>query len=160
MTEGSSTAPTIQIVIFTKDSGPLTKRISLVDGKVKSDGSACTMARGRTQRLAIAGVDELATVIAGLSSSQAIAIGSLRPDLPAEVAIITKDQVDDAVERGDGLDIPPFLMRAGGDLSAQTNSHTVESTSRACTSSAGPTRAARRSRWPPTSTIATPTDPR
>ena len=33
---------TIQLTVFTKDSGPLTKVITLTkDGSVKSDGSAC-----------------------------------------------------------------------------------------------------------------------
>ena len=109
MTEGSSTAPTIEIVVFTKDGGPLTKRISLVDGKVKSDGSACTMARGRARRTVISDLGQLATVIEGLSSNQAIALGSLRPDLPDEVAIVTKDQVN-------GQDRSDVIARTGADI--------------------------------------------
>ena len=39
----------IELAIFSKIGGPLTKRITLTaDGKIASDGGACTMARGRS----------------------------------------------------------------------------------------------------------------
>ena len=81
----------IEFTVFSKIGGPLTKRITLTtDGKITSDGSACTMARGRAKRLRIGGVDELATLIEGLNSNQAIALGALRDELPDEVNIVTK----------------------------------------------------------------------
>ena len=41
----------IELVVFSKTGGPLTKRIALTaDGHIASDGSACTMARGRAER--------------------------------------------------------------------------------------------------------------
>ena len=51
-------------VLFTKFGGPLTKRISLApDGSLKSDGSACVMAHGRAQRVAIKSVADLGALI-------------------------------------------------------------------------------------------------
>ena len=81
----------MNFVVFTKTGGPLTKRISLTaDGKIASDGSACTMARGRARRVLIDGMDELAALIESLNSNQAIALGALRDELPDEVGIVTK----------------------------------------------------------------------
>ena len=38
----------IELTVFSKSGGPLTKRITLTtDGKIASDGNACYMARGR-----------------------------------------------------------------------------------------------------------------
>ena len=55
----------LELVKFTKTGGPLTKRISLaLDGTLVSDGSACVMARGKAERVKIADIDELATLIA------------------------------------------------------------------------------------------------
>ena len=83
----------IELVVFTKDRGPLTKRISLVDGKVKSDGSACSMARGRARRVRLNGVEQLGELIENLESNQAIGLGAMRPDEGDEVAIATKDEL-------------------------------------------------------------------
>jgi hypothetical protein len=80
----------IELVIFTKSNGPLTKRIELINDKVTSDGSACMMARGRAKRVTLRHIGELAALIEALESSQAIALGTLREDLPDEVRIVTK----------------------------------------------------------------------
>src|SRR5262245_12603935 len=80
---------------FTKADGPLTKRISLApDGTVKSDGSACVMARGTAQRLRIADVGELAAVIETIRPEQAIALGALRTGLPEKVQVVTKNKIN------------------------------------------------------------------
>ena len=51
---------TIELAIVSKMGGPLTKRITLTaDGKIASDGSACTMARGRAKRKRIGCAGEL-----------------------------------------------------------------------------------------------------
>ena len=97
-----TTTPIAEIVVFTKTKGPLTKRISLnEDGTLNSDGSACTMARGTARRVKLAGVAELAALIGQLHSSQAIALGALRADLPDEVTIVAKDKLNgtDAIAR-------------------------------------------------------------
>ena len=49
------------------------------------------MARGRAKRKTDRRcVDELAALIEGLTSEQAIALGALRDDLPDEISIVTK----------------------------------------------------------------------
>ena len=74
--------PHAEITLFEKSDGPLTKRISLAaDGSVKSDGSACVMARGTARRVRIANVKQLATLIEQLPQNQAIALGALRTGL-------------------------------------------------------------------------------
>jgi hypothetical protein len=88
----------IELVVFSKKGGPLTKRITLTaDGKIASDGSACTMARGRAKRVLIDDMDELAAQIESLESNQAIALGSLRGELPDEVGIVTKRALKNVV---------------------------------------------------------------
>lgn len=59
-----------------KTSSALTKRISLVDGKVKSDGSDCLTCAGTAQRVIVSGVTEFARLITGLASSEAISLGA------------------------------------------------------------------------------------
>jgi hypothetical protein len=87
----------IELTIFTKADGPLTKRIALApDGTVKSDGSACIMARGTAQRLRIADFGELAAVLEKMPEEQAIALGALRSGLPEKVQIVTKKQTQRA----------------------------------------------------------------
>jgi hypothetical protein len=85
----------IEITRFAKVGGPLTKRISLSpDGTLKSDGSACLMSRGSAQRVRL--VDPLhqgAALIQGLESHEAIALGRMRPDLPDQVRVVTKDRL-------------------------------------------------------------------
>ena len=84
-----------EIVRFTKSGGPLTKRISLnEDGSTKSDGSGCLMPRGTAVRTPIAGIVELGALISGLHSDQAIALGALRSDLPDQVSVITKRELN------------------------------------------------------------------
>lgn len=86
---------TAELTGFTKAGGPLTKRISLApDGSVKSDGSACVMARGTAQRLRVADVRELATVIENIHPDQAIALGALRTGLPEKVRVVTKQKLN------------------------------------------------------------------
>jgi hypothetical protein len=54
------------------------------------------MARGDARRALIAGVAQLATTISQLDSTQAIALGALRADLPDEVKVISKDKLNGA----------------------------------------------------------------
>jgi hypothetical protein len=87
--------PPIQLTVFTKDDGPLTKVISLAkDGLVKSDGSSCVMTSGKAERYYLKDITELAELIERLDSNQAIALGALRPELPDEIEITTKDRLD------------------------------------------------------------------
>ena len=88
----------IELTIFTKTDGPLTKQISLgEDGTVKSDGSACVMSYGVARRFRFARIEQFADLIIGLQPNEALAVGALRPDLPDEVRVVTKRKLN-----GDG----------------------------------------------------------
>jgi hypothetical protein len=68
--------PSPEIVCLTKSGGPLTKEICLDEnGKLRSDGSACIMARGVACRVPIRGVRQVGELIGCLRSDQAIALG-------------------------------------------------------------------------------------
>ena len=94
-TAETAKAPAVfEIVRFTKEGGPLTKKISLNDdGSTMSDGSACIMPRGIAERIPLAGIAELGALISELRSDQAIALGALRWDLPDQVSVVTKDRL-------------------------------------------------------------------
>jgi hypothetical protein len=81
-----------EITVFSKIGAPLTKRISL-DGKgnIVSDSSHCRMGRGFADRVQIANIHELGTLISSLKSYQAIALGALKEGLPNKVHVVTKD---------------------------------------------------------------------
>ena len=92
---GIEMASNPEITVFSKTRGILTKKISLSeDGNVIADGSACWMSNGRAERTAIADLHALAAVIEGLKPSQAIALGTLRPDLPDEISIVSKKKLN------------------------------------------------------------------
>jgi hypothetical protein len=86
-----------EITRFTKTGGPLTKHIKLADdGSIISDGSACKMARGKMQRIAVIDVNHFAGLIAELHDNQAIALGALRAGLPEQVQLVTKAKLNGA----------------------------------------------------------------
>jgi len=100
----------LELTVFTKAGGPLTKRIALAaDGSIESDGSACTMSAGRARRAKIAGIEQLAALIERLHSDQAIALGALRPDLPDDVEVTTKNKLD-------GRDRSNIIARTSDDV--------------------------------------------
>ena len=66
-----------------------------------NDGSACVMTHGTAERVKIAGIDELAALIGSLHPSQAIALGTLRADLPDKVEVTTKKRLVNGVARPD-----------------------------------------------------------
>jgi hypothetical protein len=87
----------IEIVTLAKRHGPLTKRISLdANGKLISDGSACVMGSGSAWRTELSDMTSVASHIAKLGPSEAIALGRLRHDLPAKVEIVTKAKLNGA----------------------------------------------------------------
>jgi hypothetical protein len=103
----------IEITGLTSSSGPLTKRISLSpEGKLISDGSACVMSRGHAQRVRLGGVAEFSKLIGGLRSDQAIALGSLRPDLPDTVEITTARRLAEL----NGSAAPGTISRTSGHI--------------------------------------------
>ena len=101
----------IELTRLTKDGGPLTKQISLSpDGTLVKDGSACVMAHGTAERVRVAGVDALGALIEGLTPSQAIALGTLRADLPDKVEVTTKKRLVNGVAR------PDIIARTGANI--------------------------------------------
>ena len=99
----------IEITIFSKIGGPLTKRIYLEGDKAVSDASACTMGRGAGRRVVLENVRALADLIAGLTPHEALALGALRLDLPDEVEIVTKV----GLEKLNGAAQPGVVARTG-----------------------------------------------
>jgi hypothetical protein len=84
----------IEVTVFTKSGGPLTKTIALgPDGGIISDGSACLMSSGTAQRTKIDNVEQLAGLINSIDSNQALALGTLGTELPDQVKIISKDKL-------------------------------------------------------------------
>jgi hypothetical protein len=77
----------VELTIFRSANGILSKRISLIEGEVKSDGSACKMVKGTAWRATIKDIDALADLIENMRSEQALALGRLRDDLPDEVSV-------------------------------------------------------------------------
>jgi hypothetical protein len=91
-----SAAP-VEVTVFTKDNGPLTKRIHRTpDGSISNDSSRCRMSSGVACRmlLALNPVRELAGIIAGMPSNAALALGNLRADLPERVKVVAKARLE------------------------------------------------------------------
>jgi hypothetical protein len=106
-----------EITAFSKSNGPLTKQISLApDGSVRSDGSQCVMARGTARRVVIAGMRELAALIGGFGSHEALALGSLQAGLPERVEIATKRTLD----KLNGTAPSDLIARTGGYIVYRT----------------------------------------
>ena len=101
----------IKLTRLTKDDGPLTKQIYLApDGTLVKDGSACVMARGTAERVRVAGVVALGALIEGLTPSQALALGTLRADLPDKVEVATKKRLANGAAR------PDVIARTGSNI--------------------------------------------
>ena len=91
----------VELTIFRKSGGPLTKRIELgPDGSITSDGSECIMPRGSARRFTFEALREFANFIDELDSDKALALGVLRDDLPAEVGVVTKSKLNGANHHG------------------------------------------------------------
>jgi hypothetical protein len=85
----------LRLTQFAKHGGPLSKRIALnPDGSVKSDGSACVMARGTAKRISLPGVAALGRLLENMRPNEALGLGALRPDLPPEVEITVKQKLN------------------------------------------------------------------
>jgi hypothetical protein len=109
----------VELTVFVKAGGPLTKRISLdAAGNVVSDGSACVMGRGTARRARIDTLHDLAELLACMEPREAIALGALRPDLPRAVTITTKRRL---VEEINGAARPDLIARTGGYIIFQAD---------------------------------------
>jgi hypothetical protein len=89
------TSGAIELTIFSKTNGALSKRIFLTeDGQLKSDGSECRMADGTARRVTVPGVNELAEIIGVMRSNEALTLGRLRGDLADDVRVVTKSKLN------------------------------------------------------------------
>jgi hypothetical protein len=89
------TADPLELTVFQKSGGPLTKRISLgPDGAVVADGSHCLMSRGVARRFTFGPIHEFGDLIAVMGSDKAVALGVLRDDLPAAVEVLAKRKLN------------------------------------------------------------------
>jgi len=94
---GSAKTHVPQITLITKRDTPalMSKRISLDgEGKLKSDGSECRMITGTAARAFAATASALAQIIANCRSNQAIALGALKAELLASVAVTIPNRLD------------------------------------------------------------------
>jgi hypothetical protein len=94
----SEAAPSLttafELTVLAKAGGPLTKRISLnPDGSLSADGSACVMGHGKARRAHLTGLAAFAALINGLGQHEAVALGALHHELPEQVDITTKAQL-------------------------------------------------------------------
>jgi hypothetical protein len=81
---------TPELTLFVNAHGALTKQFTLdaTGNLVKIEGGQ--MAEGTAKRIVIGDVQALADLIGTISSDQALALGSMRYDLPAQVTVVTK----------------------------------------------------------------------
>ena len=98
-----------EITLFEKEGGPLTKRIWIEEGEVRSDGSPCSMSRGSAVRFRFSDMHSLNALIVGMRQCEALALGALRPDLPDEVTIVTKAKLNGAAQ-------PGVIARTGSNI--------------------------------------------
>ena len=104
----------IEFTGLSKSGGPLTKRIYLDEnGKLVSNGSACVMSRGGAKRLCFDSLSEFADLIHRLEPFEAIAVGSLRADLPDQVQVTTQDKL----AKLNGAAAPDLIARNGNHIS-------------------------------------------
>src|SRR5262249_38954378 len=101
--EGDQATP--ELTVFVNAHGALTKRFTLdADGNlVKTEGGQ--MAAGTAMRIAIGDVQALANLIGTIASDQALALGSMREGLPAQVTVVTKKALH-------GVTAPDIISRS------------------------------------------------
>lgn len=84
-----------EITVFEKSGGPLTKRLTLRDGKIVNDSSACFMAHGSAHRVKIGSMQELADRINNFAPNQAYALGRLKDGVPDGATVVVADELKD-----------------------------------------------------------------
>ena len=110
-----------EITVFDKDSGPLSKRISLKpDGTLKKDALG-TMARGRACRMSFTKLEAFAECVGALSPNQAIALGAMRQGLPDDVEITSEAKL----KRLNGVVRPDLIARVGRNFIFQKDQPAV-----------------------------------
>jgi hypothetical protein len=73
--DGVAVNKKFELTVFHKADGPLTKQIFLNNGQVNANGAACKMARGDARRVKLGNVSELAKLIGGMPSDEALTLG-------------------------------------------------------------------------------------
>jgi len=69
----------MKLTVFRRaDGGVLSKSISLVNGQVRSDGSACRFSTGEAWTVALQDAGELAALINAMTRSEALALGTVK----------------------------------------------------------------------------------
>jgi hypothetical protein len=97
-----------EIILFDKEGGPLTKRITLgANGQLENDASACVMVKGTAERVWIDTLHQAAETIIKLEQHQAIALGALRQGLPGQCTVMT----DAALKQTNGTPRPNVIAR-------------------------------------------------
>ena len=93
-TSTASDPTTPELTLFTNTHGTLTKQFTLDTGGnlVKTEGGQ--MVAGTAMRIAIGDVQALAELVGTISSDQALALGSMRVDSPAQVSVVTKQALN------------------------------------------------------------------
>jgi hypothetical protein len=111
--DSKSTGTTLfELVAFENADGPLTKTYCLIDGKPQSDGGGGQMVRGRARRVVFDNLQQFADFIASMKSHEAIALGSLRADLPAMVHVTTERKL----KLLNGTSAPDLIARTGSNI--------------------------------------------
>jgi hypothetical protein len=105
----------IEITVFRKSEGILSKRISLLkSGKIKADGSECRMCEGTARRIMLNDVAALGALISNMRSNEALALGRLRAGLPAEVSVRLKKEVNESTPADTIARSTDYLAYAAG----------------------------------------------
>jgi hypothetical protein len=104
----------IEITVFRKSRGVLSKEIRLEDGKVKSDGAACCMREGTAYRESVDSVEDLAELIDGLKSDEALALGRLRAGLPDKCKVVVRADLNGEASNNTIARTGDFLSFAPG----------------------------------------------
>jgi hypothetical protein len=94
------TLPAIQLTKLSSSGGALTKQIRLDANGALVKGQAGTLWRGMAERVKITSVATLASFIEGLTSNQALALGSLRGDLPDLISVGTVGNLNGTARPG------------------------------------------------------------
>lgn len=105
----------VQITVFRKKNGPLSKRIELIDDEIVSDGSACRMAEGTARRVKLTDMDALADLIGNMPSEEALALGRLHADLKGEVKVILARDLNDKPRPNVIVRTTEYLYFAAGE---------------------------------------------
>jgi hypothetical protein len=81
----------LEISVLRSDDGPLSKRIYLEEGEMRSDSSECFMSRGAARRVTLpGGAKDLARVISELGPSEALVLGQMAIAAGDNANVVTK----------------------------------------------------------------------